>query len=122
MDEQFQELAQNPATKKDVLDVLVWRDLRLGDFLDFVINLEEIGGIEEFAKYDFKMKKSARVNHPSDLLSAVEIQALVHRNLDFLICQQLQISQQFKLLMIMPGIFQFRCMQRRLKQLKSEVH
>lgn len=69
LDEQFPELAQNPIAKTDVVNVLVWRDLRLRDFLDFAIILEEMGGIDEFADYDFQMKKSALVNHPSDTAS-----------------------------------------------------
>lgn len=53
LDELFPELAQNLTAKADVVNVLVWRDLRLRDFLDFAIILEEISGIDVFADYNF---------------------------------------------------------------------
>lgn len=49
--------------------------------MDFVITLEEMGGVEEFSEFDFKMKKSTQVDHPSDLLSSAAVQALVQRKL-----------------------------------------
>lgn len=58
LDDSFSELDQN-VILKDILEILVWRELRLKDFIDFIIILEEKGGVEVFADYDFKMKKSA---------------------------------------------------------------
>lgn len=40
-----------------MVEVLVLRDLRLRDFLNFAVILEEMDGIDVFADYDFKMKK-----------------------------------------------------------------
>lgn len=58
LDKLFPKLDQIPA-EKDVLDVLVLRDLGLRDFMDLSILLKEMGGIVEFAEYDFKVKKLA---------------------------------------------------------------
>lgn len=49
--------------------------------MDFAIIFEEMGGINEFADYDFRMKNSTLVNHPSNLIQASAVQALVHRKL-----------------------------------------
>lgn len=40
-----------------------------------------MGGIKEFTDYDFRRKKSALVNHPSNLLQPSVVQSLVHRKL-----------------------------------------
>lgn len=58
-DELFPALDQNSAVKKDVLDVLVWRDSRLKDIMNFTIILEQMDRVEEFAEFDLRMKKSA---------------------------------------------------------------
>lgn len=57
LDELFPKLDQNTAVKKDVLEILVWRELRLKDYIDFTSILEEMEGVEVFVDYDFRMKK-----------------------------------------------------------------
>lgn len=57
LDELFPNLDQNTAVKKDVLEILVWRELRLKDYIDFTSILEEMEGVEVFVDYDFRMKK-----------------------------------------------------------------
>lgn len=61
LDEKFPQLEQNAIVKKDVLEILVSRELRLKYFINFAIILEEMGEVKVFADYDFKMKRSTQV-------------------------------------------------------------
>lgn len=48
----FPELNNNEAVRKEVMEVLVWRDIRLKRFEDFVMVLEQMGGIQIFVNYE----------------------------------------------------------------------
>lgn len=61
--------------------MLVWRDVRIRDNFDFIIIVEELGGMESFMEYDLAMKRSAYVDQPSDLLDVKVVQNLVKRKL-----------------------------------------
>lgn len=52
-EEKFPKLEHNAAVREDVLEILVWQKLRLKDFIEFSIILEEMGGVEVFADYNF---------------------------------------------------------------------
>lgn len=80
LDEKFPQVEQNAVVKNDVLDILVWREMRLKEFVDFAIILEEMG-VEVFLNYDFKMKKSAQVRSPTELMSDELVRSLVYKKL-----------------------------------------
>lgn len=81
LDQLFPALDQNKVAKKDVLDILIWRDLRLKNFMDFAIILEEIG-VEEFTEFDFQVRKLAQVESPIELMTPAIVRALVNRSWD----------------------------------------
>lgn len=63
------------------MDILMWRDLRLTNFMDFALVLKEMGEAKEFVEFDLKMKNSAQVNNPTNLMIEELVKAFVKRKL-----------------------------------------
>ncbi|KAL8546668.1 hypothetical protein ACS0TY_006407 [Phlomoides rotata] len=77
MDERFPDLKEYADVKEIVLDVLVWRDIRLGGFEDLALIVRENGGLDRFLEFELEMRELAEVNLASDLLSDESLSALV---------------------------------------------
>lgn len=81
------------------MDILMWRDLRLTDFMHFAIVLEEIGEAKEFVEFDLKMKNSAQVNNPTNLMIEELVKAFVKRKLGIVDLAEYVEMQEAELLM-----------------------
>ncbi|KAL8517454.1 hypothetical protein ACS0TY_015626 [Phlomoides rotata] len=63
LDKKFPELLEVVKVKDEVLDVLVWRDIRLGVFEDLSLVILSKGGLDNYVDYELALRKAAKVHY-----------------------------------------------------------
>ncbi|KAL8477276.1 hypothetical protein ACS0TY_029533 [Phlomoides rotata] len=77
IDAEFPVLKQHEEVRNEVLDVLVWRDIRLGGFEDLALVILAKGGLDEYADFELDLRKAAGVSFAHELLSDDSLKAFI---------------------------------------------